>query len=197
MLSVQLEAPVWYTAGLSLSLQVLRLLCAIHRAGLRHRDIRPENLMLYKDRVMVIDWLFAVSGGDSEVEYRGASHFVTDGLATLIADATATKRPFSYVFTKLDDLEWWLRVCIAMSNPAVRNFLRRVVGQADSVQSVVRMWQAVLTRSPLWASLRAKMTELASVADEHVDYAALESMLPVPCGFSMADHAASTRRRRV
>jgi serine/threonine protein kinase len=40
------------------TLQALYVLEAMHNSGLRHRDIRPDNLLLFDGSVMVIDFAF-------------------------------------------------------------------------------------------------------------------------------------------
>ena len=171
--------------------QVLRLLCAIHRAGMRHRDIRPDNLMLYDDDIVVIDWLFAVTGGDVAIEYRGSKHFVTEALAASIAIAEDSEAPFSHTFTKLDDLQSWLRTCIVLSNQWVRSDAYRSI-QYDTVRHVARLWREAIDGHPLWKAVHETMIRLASVPDDEVDYRELEAMLPLP---SSMFRASATKAR--
>jgi len=64
-----------------LAVQALRGLDAIHRAGIVHRDISPENLMITRDdegqeRVKIIDLGIAKTGGDEGGEKTATGMFV-------------------------------------------------------------------------------------------------------------------------
>ena len=160
--------------------QVLRLLCAIHRQGMRHRDIKPDNLMLYDDKVMLIDWLFAVDGGgDVFAPYCGAVHYVSPALAKALDDAREDAG-FWYTFTKLDDLESWLRVCIALSNRWVEQELYKLAAKGTSAVAIARFWERVIDHHKRWRVVREKIVALASVDDSAADYSDLEDMLPLP-----------------
>ena len=141
--------------------------------------------MLHDDKVMVIDWLFAVEGGDVPALYCGATHFVSPALAAALKDAKGGG--FSYTFTKLDDLESWLRVCIALSNRWVQQELYKLAVMGDSVEAVNRFWKRVINHHKPWRAVHDKMVELASVDDSAADYYDLEDLLPLPYATGWSD----------
>src|SRR6266849_477510 len=78
---IESNGPLSPKYAAKLAVQALRGLDAIHRAGIVHRDISPENLMITRDdegqeRVKIIDLGIAKTGGDEGDDKTATGMFV-------------------------------------------------------------------------------------------------------------------------
>jgi serine/threonine protein kinase len=64
----RLTGPLEVTETLSITIQIVEALSAAHRAGIIHRDVKPENIIIRKDgTVKILDFGIAkLTAGDSE-----------------------------------------------------------------------------------------------------------------------------------
>jgi serine/threonine protein kinase len=172
------------------AVQLLLLLQAIHRAGLCHRDVRPDNVVFVDDgvssaasvmrHVMLIDWAFACTLGANE-QYNGTLHFASSAvLDHLSRDPTAL-----YASTRGDDLHAWARTCAALSHPKLHCALCLEFNStppiAASLYTDLKAFWAANLQHEHWAALAAEIDVVASSAsDSAVDYSSLIPLIPVP-----------------
>ncbi|KAL6065699.1 hypothetical protein QOT17_009986 [Balamuthia mandrillaris] len=82
------------------AVQVLGVLEEAHQRGVMHGDIRPHNLVLANERMILVDWGLALLSEDvAEIIVRGSGHFSPTGL--LLAE----EEQRAYTYTMHDDLE--------------------------------------------------------------------------------------------
>lgn len=106
------EGPPVADEAVSITLQVFAALDALHRAGLAHGDIKPENVIVQGDRVRVVDFgrtrMAHLAGGNGVFPgtppymhprlFRGGTpNAATDCFATwvMLHELVANERPFS------------------------------------------------------------------------------------------------------
>ncbi|KAL6044638.1 hypothetical protein QOT17_023235 [Balamuthia mandrillaris] len=82
------------------AVQVLGVLEEAHQRGVMHGDIRPHNLVLANERMILVDWGLALLSEDvAEIIVWGSGHFSPTGL--LLAE----EEQRAYTYTMHDDLE--------------------------------------------------------------------------------------------
>jgi serine/threonine protein kinase len=93
------------------ALQILETLKAAHQHQLYHRDVRPANLMLVGEDVLVNDWGYAVQGAEP-VEYAGTFFQASDRVLEYLEKGMTT-----FAATAGDDLESLVGTIFALNYP--------------------------------------------------------------------------------
>jgi serine/threonine protein kinase len=172
------------------AVQLLLLLQAIHRAGLCHRDVRPDNVVFVDDgvsaafsvtrHVMLIDWAFACTLGVAE-KYNGTLHFASSAVLDHLSCAPCAP----YASTRGDDLHAWARTCAALSHPKLHNalcceFNSTLPIAANLYMDLKAFWDANLQHEH-WTALVSQIDVVASSATgTAIDYLSLIPLIPVP-----------------
>ncbi|EDM74272.1 serine/threonine kinase PKN8 [Plesiocystis pacifica SIR-1] len=169
-----------YDRLMSIFLQVGRGLAAAHRAGLVHRDVKPDNIMLGKDRrVLVLDFGIArelTPGEDSQIDFDEDDDEALEALALAQAqsefgDATdvdefelpsSSRASLSGVFagnlTPLADLTRAGAVIGTPAYMAPEQHRRKVVtSRSDQFAFCVAMWEALNGERPFGGGNREKL----------------------------------------
>lgn len=147
-----------------LATQVLYVLQAMHNRGLRHRDVRPDNILLVGGKAMLIDFAYCCTEGPSE--YSGARHFVSPAVAKHLVSLMSGHGERCYRFTRSDDLHSLIRVCAIHANEALREAVYNVSERLNTVKTSSEaaaqiLWDQFFARNPAWNRLRVLVDNVA------------------------------------
>jgi len=106
--------------GVSVSLdsrhyyQLIMLLKNVHHLNIVHRDIRPENILLFEDNVLLIDWNAACFSSDMKYG-GGTTHYASDKILRARINRN------SYKVSACDDLHSVLRMAYVQTKKVEDN----------------------------------------------------------------------------
>ena len=141
------QGPLPVPAALDVAAQAARGLAAAHGAGIVHRDVKPENLMIRDDGlVKLLDFGIAKSPPPS-AEGRDLSHVLTGaglilGTASYMSPEQARGEPAG------PQVDIWALGCVLYESLTGR--------QAFAGRTVTDVLAAILTREPDWEALPAE-----------------------------------------
>jgi serine/threonine protein kinase len=104
----------------------------MHAAGWIHRDIRPANLLQYRQNLLLIDFGFATEVG-TEVNYSGTVHYASNNILSALA---AGRRSISC--SPADDLVSVVRSVFAMIFNHFENGLSGI--QGHQYDDIMQYW---------------------------------------------------------
>lgn len=124
---------------------LLDTIAQVHAADVVIRDLRPNNMVLADDRLIIVDWGSA-SSISSQEEYCGTTHYASDGVLQALAASSAAK------VLPADDLV--CRWCVSCSPCAILHVQRSCAWCTASSRS------SSSGRAPCMATARGRRRRL-------------------------------------
>lgn len=137
-------APIQYCSS-DLVAQLLACLKQVHKAGVVHRDVRPDNVMMDSTSTAVLnDW-----GCSSEigklVPFQGTCRYASEEvLVAAMHSAPRAPQP-------KDDLHALVRTVLALNDPSIRTSLLNING--NDFATVIKYWNTWKVNYPYYVFL--------------------------------------------
>ena len=147
----QLSWPLWDRRSRSSPLHgllgpLVKGVRAVHARGVVIRDLRPANLVLADERLLIVDWGSAVSPDSGRQPYSGASSIASDSVLRQLAAPGAVHA----LVTAADDLVTLVRGMFALRHPTCALELSWQKGEAQLLQ----FWEQIMSSYPAWKSVQ-------------------------------------------
>ncbi|KAM9993115.1 hypothetical protein ACTFIZ_011095 [Dictyostelium cf. discoideum] len=129
----------------SLFVKLTNLLKKVHTLGYIHRDIRPSNIIVYKNEPYLIDWGFAIKNNSEEI-YQGTLMTASDRILDLLIDPSVKK----FSLKPSDDLVSLVKTIIVLKETGVEEDIRSA---NLSLQQLKEYWKSVEKTSLIYKKL--------------------------------------------
>ena len=110
---------------------------AAHGAGVVHRDVRPENVMMGKEGVILNDWGCSAMTSKGAAQFSGTFRYARDEVLDAAIDM---KRRIPL---PQDDLHSLVRSVLALNDPEIRKELSSIeIGDYSAAIQFWKSWRA-------------------------------------------------------
>jgi len=117
-----------------------------HKVGVVHRDVRPDNMMVFKGQAYLVDWGYAVKIGFKGT-YSGTFHFASDAVLQALSNATAVSAKPQY------DLESLVKALLAVKNNSLLQQLMAIDSKPANASKVQKVWDTWFKPRPVWKAI--------------------------------------------